>query len=176
LKLFFAAVCTALTISATPASAAVTQFTFLNGMFDSNEVPSNVSTGTGSITTLSFDSLVGGFGTLSVNVSFNGLVGNATAAHIHGFSNASANSGVLQGLTITGTTSGTITGSWAPASLAEVNNLFGGLTYVNLHSATFPGGELRGQLVPIPEPGAVGLLGLASLGLLSRRRGRGTGC
>jgi hypothetical protein len=151
---------------------AVTQFTFLNGMNGASEVPANASTGVGTINLLSFDSAQGAFGVLTVNLSFSGLLSNAAAAHVHGFSNATTNSQVRAGLTVTQSTSGTITGSWAPASAVEVNNLFAGLTYVNLHTAGFPGGEIRGQLVPVPEPAAPVMLGLAVLGVLGRRSRR----
>ena len=42
-----------------------------------------------------------------------------------------------------------ISEGWA-LSLADVNALFAGSLYVNIHSSSFPGGELRGQIVPEP--------------------------
>ena len=164
--------CLFLTIASPKVHAAVTQFTFLNGMTGANEVGPNGSTATGTITTLQFDDSVSAFGTLSISLLFSGLSANATAAHVHGFSNATTNSGVLQGLTATPATSGTITGSWAPGSALQVSQLFAGLTYINLHNDTFPGGEIRGQLVPVPEPGISGLLGMTGLALLRRRSRR----
>jgi MYXO-CTERM domain-containing protein len=156
---------------ASPSSvAAVTQFTFLNGMSGANESPANASTAIGTINTLQFDDSVGTFGTLSINVTFSGLSSTASASHLHGFSNATTNAGVIAVLTVTAATSGTITGSWAPASALQVSQLFSGLTYINLHTSTFPGGEIRGQLVPVPEPGVFGLLGVTGLALLRRRR------
>lgn len=154
------------------ASASVTQFGFVSGMTGANETSPNASAGAVSINTLRFDDSVGSFGTLTVDLDFSGLTGNASAAHIHGFAPPGSNAGVLVGLTLSGTTSGTITGSWAPGSQVAVDNLFNGLTYINLHSSSFPGGELRGQLTPVPEPSSfAALAGAAALGFgVTRRR------
>jgi len=145
-----------------PTNAALTNFTFLNGFSGLNEVGPNASTGGGSINTLQYDDSVGTFGTFSVDVSFSGLSASASAAHIHGLAGVGTNTGVLQGLTATAATAGTISGTWTIASAAHRDGLFGGLTYLNIHNSTFTGGELRGQLIPIPEPS---VLGLSSLGL-----------
>jgi hypothetical protein len=51
---------------------------------------------------------------------------------------------------------------------AELPNLLAGNVYVNIHSQAFPGGEIRGNL--IPTPGAVALVGLAGLAMGRRRR------
>jgi MYXO-CTERM domain-containing protein len=65
------------------------------------------------------------------------------------------------------TLSGTITG--LPA--ATITNVFNNPTgfYYNFHNATFPAGAVRDQL---PEPGAMGLLAVAAVGMLRRRRAR----
>ena len=43
-------------------------------------------------------------------------------------------------------------------------------TYFNIHSEENRPGEIRGQLIVVPEPASLGLLGLGGLALLARRR------
>jgi hypothetical protein len=86
--------------------------------------------------------------TLTYKVTFSGLSGNATAAHIHGIGEPGIIAGVLQTFTgfpaaVSGTYSGTLL-------IDEVkfteDNLLAGRYYINIHTALKPGGEIRGQL------------------------------
>jgi hypothetical protein len=53
---------------------------------------------------------------------------------------------------------------------SNLPDIFAGRSYINFHTVQFGGGEVRGQIVP--EPSAAAVLGLALLGLTSRRFGR----
>ena len=68
----------------------------------------------------------------------------------------------------------TLVGGLANAETSLVNGLLGGLTYLNVHSSAFPGGEIRGFVVQIPEPETYALLlaGLAIIGIAMRKRRR----
>ena len=68
----------------------------------------------------------------------------------------------------------TLVGGLANAETSLVNGLLGGLTYLNVHTSAFPGGEIRGFVVQIPEPEAYVLLlaGLAIIGISMRKRRR----
>jgi hypothetical protein len=155
------------------ASATLTPFTFLSGFNGANERPPNASTnGSYMINTLQYDDAIGTFGQFSVNVTYNGLQGNANNSHIHGYIDSSTNAGVVQALSHTGDTMGTISGTWNLPSTTARDNLFNGLTYLNLHSTVFGGGEWRGQLVPVPEPSLLALSGLGCGLLLLRWRRR----
>ena len=72
--------------------------------------------------------------------------------------------------TPSGTLSGRITGT-VVLTAGQETDLFDNEIYLNIHSTGFPGGEIRGQLIPVPEPSAA-LLFLVSGGLLVFRRRR----
>lgn len=42
--------------------------------------------------------------------------------------------------------------------------------YFNIHTSRFPGGEIRGQIAPVPEPASLAVLGVGAVALLRRRR------
>jgi CHRD domain/PEP-CTERM motif len=71
---------------------------------------------------------------------------------------------------------GTISGKWDATegnntTLAPwVDDILAGRAYINFHTTQFPGGEIRGAI--IPEPSSIALLGigLIACGLVSRRR------
>ena len=77
---------------------------------------------------------------------------------------------------------GTISGKWdAPEGngttlAAQLPNILSGNSYINFHTNQFPGGEIRGAIVPTPEPTTLALLGMGAAGMLGRcwRRSRRT--
>lgn len=105
------------------------------------EVPPNASTAIGSAIVLSDKTT----GTVYLTGSFSGLTTPASASHIH-TSPANTNGGVIIPLTCTAATSGTIHISSAISSANQALMTNGGC-YVNIHDATNPGGEIRGQLI-----------------------------
>ena len=81
--------------------------------------------------------------TLDYLVSYNGLTGVETAAHIHGPAPAGLNAGVVFVFAVGSPKIGT----FGPLTAAQVTDLSNGLYYVNIHSTLFAGGEIRGQIL-----------------------------
>jgi uncharacterized protein (TIGR03118 family) len=96
-------------------------------------------TGSGSLT------LIGN--QLFWTVTYSGLSTNAIAAHVHGAAPVGQPAGVLFPIGNPTGTSGTLNGTQTlkPDEFADLLN---GLTYVNVHTVTNGGGEIRGQIVP----------------------------
>ena len=101
---------------------------------------------------------------LSWSLSYSGLSGTVTAAHFHGPALPGQNAGIEVGI---GTANPSI--SSATITDAQETDLLAGLWYINVHSTTFTGGEIRGQ-VTVPEPSTVAILGGAVLALAVLRR------
>lgn len=122
---------------------------FYTEISGANEVPANASAGSG-VAIVKFNTSTK---VAELYGNYRGMTGTATVSHIHTGA-AGVNGGVFFNLTNTGGNSGTISGTEALTSEEEIN-LFAGNTYVNVHSTSFPGGELRGQLTAVPEADAV---------------------
>lgn len=117
------------------------------------------STGTGSGTLI-----LNPDNTVSYDINFSGLTGTTTMAHIHGPAAPGVGAGVVQGLTFTsglGETSGQLMGTTAALTAQQVTDMFNELHYVNIHTSFAGGGEIRGQILLVPEPSS---LALAALG------------
>jgi hypothetical protein len=111
------------------------------------------------------------------------LAGNWSDIHFHSDSDSRSNFPAINGdgpviislvpfHTASGTRSGRVQGS-VNLSAAQETALLNNLIYINIHSAFAAGGEIRGQLVPVPEPATLTLACVAALGLLlSIRRSR----
>lgn len=155
------------------------------------EVPANASPGFGSTkVTIDFDLV-----TMRIETTFGGLTGTVTNSHIHVGNGPGTNGGVATQLpTFPGFPAGVTAGSYdqtfdmaqsssynaayitnnggtvSSAFNALVAALDAGKAYHNIHTSTFPGGEIRGDLTPVPEPATLAALGVAAVGLAARRR------
>lgn len=168
------------------------------------EAPPNDSPGTGTAT-VNFDPVLH---ILEIDVTFNALIGETLAAHIHcctttpesGIAGVATEPPSFAGFPL-GVRSGvyhhrydtSLASTWHQAFLSDYGGsttlaeaavaaaMDEGRAYLNIHSSTYPPGEIRGfftplAITPVPEPGAMALLGLGlpALLLVGRRRFRQT--
>jgi hypothetical protein len=166
---------------------------YFGQLLGSSEVPAAATPGVGEVRiTLDLDLL-----TMRVEASFSGLLGNVTAAHIHCCTAPGSNVGVATMTpSFVGFPTGVKAGSYdqtfnmalaSSYNAAYVTNnggtvgsafnaltagLDAGKAYFNLHTSSFPGGEIRAVLTPVPEPTTSGLalVGLALVGAAVRQR------
>ena len=135
------------------ASAAfATTFSYSASLAGANEVPPNGSPATGTASVV-YDDVAA---TITVNVSWSGLTAPATAGHIHGPADTAHNAGVLFPFSgVPAATAGSIPQQSFAISSTQVGYLNTAMLYVNIHTSTFPGGEIRGQILPVPTPTGV---------------------
>ncbi|MDQ6862024.1 MAG: CHRD domain-containing protein [Verrucomicrobiota bacterium] len=185
----------ALITAAGLASASAQNVFYTASLSGPNESPVNASPGTG------FSTIVYNATThiLSLTVTFAGLIGSTTASHLHaatavpfaGTAAVATTVPAFAGFPL-GVKSGTYftsldltqSSSWNPtfitanggttagAEAALITAINQGRSYLNIHTDAFPGGEIRGFVVPAPDSGstfALMLLGACGLALGARR-------
>lgn len=185
----------AATAAALAAPAAAHTQVYEAPLLGSSEVPAAATTGTGTgRITIDFDLV-----TMRVEASFSGLLGNTTASHVHCCVAPGTNVGVAtQTPSFTGfplgvkagvydntfdmSLAGSYNAAFITANGGTVNTAFNALVagldagkaYLNIHTSSFGGGEIRGLLVPVPEPTTYALMlgGLALVGWAARRQTR----
>ena len=172
----------ALSLASASYGATTTYSGTLDGLSENPPV-ATVGSGTAAVT---YDSTAQ---TLQVSVTFTGLIGTSTAAHIHCCVAPPGNAGVAvpfpgfpvgvtsgnyiavldltQAATYNGTYLTNSGGTPASAEAALAAGLSGGMAYVNIHTTFAPGGEIRSfleqQLDAIPAASTAGLAALALL-------------
>jgi len=158
--------------------AHATIITYQAALDGASEAPPNASPGTGFASVITDDVAK----TMAVHITFSGLIGTTTASHIHCCTAAPGTAGVATtvpnffGFPL-GVTSGvydvlldmTLASSYSPGFITAHGGttagaeaaLFAGISlgeaYVNIHTTSHPGGEIRGFLTQVPEPASLAL-------------------
>ncbi|MHB1204498.1 MAG: CHRD domain-containing protein [Rhodospirillaceae bacterium] len=105
------------------------------------EVPANDSKGKGTAE-FTIDSTAK---QISWKVTFDGLSGDAVAAHIHGPAEPGKNAGPMVNIGMLSGLKSPMEGK-GPVTDAQIADILAGHSYVNVHTAANKGGEIRGQI------------------------------
>ncbi len=131
---------------------------YLTGAEEVPTTPNSVK-GNGGVVQLSLDEL-----SAKVSLLFSGLTGTETGAHLHGPAGIGVNGPILFPLPLGNPLQNVVIN---PTS-QQVANLRMGQQYLNVHSSSFPNGEIRGQLLWNPAEEADFFVRQAYFDFLSR--------
>jgi len=152
-----------LTLTALLAALAGAQAQSFTASLDAAQAGGGARTGSGTATLTVHDGLL-----LDYLVMYSGLSGTVNNQHIHGPAAPGVSAGVLVGFNAP--VGGMISGVNVPITQSTLDSMNAGLTYVNIHTTTFGGGEIRGQISLVPEPTSAAVLGLGLAALVVARR------
>ena len=115
---------------------------FKANLTSAQEVPANDSKGKGTAE-FTIDTATK---MVSWKVTFDGLSGDAVAAHIHGPADAGANAGVMVNIGKASAGMKSPMEGKDAVTDAQIADITAGKSYVNVHTAANKGGEIRGQI------------------------------
>ena len=122
-------------------SACGQPMTYQAALTGAQQVPSTASNATGTMTaTIQPDTRA-----MTYTVEYAGLTGPATGAHIH----APAAAGVNAPVAIPFESPASPIKGGITLTQAQLDQMAAGQAYVNIHTATNPGGEIRGQIARV---------------------------
>lgn len=145
-------------LAATALMPARAQTTFTASLTGAQEKPPNASFAFGSGLVV----LNAAKNAITVDMSWTGLTSGAIAGHIHDPGGPGVAAPILFPFAgITNTLSGSLPEQTFAITPAQVSDLESGLMYFNIHTTVFPGGEIRGQILPaVPETSTTASFGL----------------
>ena len=145
----------------------------LSGTLDVLQAESNGGFGGG--TGNGTGTIMGGYNDVSnlldYTITWQDLIDPGTVTNMH-FHNAPAGASGGVDLGIPAPWVSPLVGTDVPLNVGQETNLLAGNWYVNVHTAEFPGGEIRGQVIVtrIPEPATAGMAAVAFLSVVSLAR------
>jgi hypothetical protein len=103
------------------------------------------------------------FTTVTWNIRWAGLSDLPTAAHFHGPAGTEESASALFSLgnffTDSTPSSGGFSGVRQLSDAAQISAIRDGMAYVDIHTESYPDGEIRGQLQAIAEPSTLAFMG-----------------
>jgi hypothetical protein len=143
----------------------------LEAFFDVlQELAPNASSTFGTFTG-TVDDVSGAF-TVTTGV-YQDLLGGANQVRLQGLAPPGINAGTIFLLTLD--TPGAATGTFSGGGVLtapQITGMLAGDTYLKITSTVFPGGEIRGQVMTVPEPGSIIMLATGAIAVIALARRR----